>query len=237
MDRLIPNMADIDYQFAAKFMTFFLKYRKYYFYNEVCTDFSLLSSNPLITMAYVKRHPEHPWCWQGLTSNPSITLEYMDQHPELPWNKDEYHFRKFGGEATPIEPTSLISLAELEQQICLNEPAQAAQAPAAGAGAEAQAPTNNIITVYDEAELDTWTKLSDNPNLTFDFISKYHKKPWNYYVLASNPFPAAKKQFKKEYLAALKIQEAFARAKYIPLYAYCRKLHSQFYDDMVAGLI
>ena len=92
-----------------------------------------------------------------------------------------------------------------------------AQAPAAGA--EAQAPTNNIITVYDEAELDTWTKLSDNPNLTFDFISKYHKKPWNYYVLASNPFPAAKKQFKKEYLAALKIQEAFARAKYIPLYA------------------
>ena len=222
MDRLIPNMAEIDYLFAAKFMTFFIKYRKYYGFDaEVESDFSLLSSNRLITMTYVNRHPELPWCWQGLTSNPSIPLDYMDQHPELPWHKEEYDLRKYGGECGLGEPASLLTLAEMEEQLGLNT----------------EVPALNIINVYDEADITLWSQLSDNPNLTIEFITKHHKKPWNYYVLATNNFPAAKNQFKKEYLAALKIQEAYARAKYIPLYAYCRKLHSQFYDAMAAGLI
>jgi hypothetical protein len=37
-------------------------------------------------------------------------------------------------------------------------------------------------------------------------------------------------------MAAFKIQQYYMRAKYVPLYAYCRKLHQKFYDENVAHI-
>jgi hypothetical protein len=214
----------MDYQFAAKFVKVFEKIDKY---NHFDSDLSLLSSNPIINMDYVNSHSERAWCWRGLTSNPSIPLAYIEKHPEKPWNKDEYEIRKYGGEE--IQPSihitainangvpqcwsaSNVSLELIEKQID---------------HIEAQ-----LVMEDDDSYYYIWSDISDNPNLTIEFIDKYYKKPWNYYGLASNPLTADKERFKKEYAAAYIIQQAYARAKYIPTYAYCRKLHLQFYHSM-----
>ena len=44
---------------------------------------------------------------------------------------------------------------------------------------------------------------------------------------------AGKLKFKKEYLAALKIQEIYLQARYNPRYAYCRRKHIEFYQSVL----
>jgi hypothetical protein len=212
----------IDYLFAARFVAV---YEKICHSQRVGLDFTYLSGNPLITMAYVNKHPTKPWCWQALTSNPSIPLSYMDQHPEKPWQPDEYHFRKYGGE----EIESLDDAVEFDGDLCNKK------TPLAFIE-EHMKWIDALVTIGYNEEEDTdeglliWRGISDNANLTLEFLEKYYQKPWHDLILASNPLKIAKAQFKKEYIAAYTIQQAYARAKYIPTYAYCRKLHLQFYE-------
>jgi hypothetical protein len=148
----------------------------------------------------------------------------MEEHPEYPWDQRIYYFRKMdrcdwppiigtysGSDEDTGRPYSWecgnITLAYIEAQM---------------PWIDAQSVDDSLI----------WDGISDNPNLTLDFIDKYIDKPWNYEILATNRLTHAKKQFCQEYLAAYTIQQAYARAKYIPLYAYCRKLHMQFYDSL-----
>jgi len=35
----------------------------------------------------------------------------------------------------------------------------------------------------------------------------------------------------REHLAAFRIQQYYARGKYVPIYAYCRRLHMKFYYE------
>ena len=37
-------------------------------------------------------------------------------------------------------------------------------------------------------------------------------------------------------MAAFKIQQCYMRAKYVPIYAYCRKLHETFYDEHISHI-
>jgi hypothetical protein len=222
---------DLDYQFAAKFITIYEKICKYH---KIDLDYRFLSGNPLVTMAYVNKHPNKPWCWQALTSNPSISLQYIDEHPEKFWNQDEYNLRKYGGEAEPIVNESYAVIDDnlfppcsdwSASNVILDELVR-------------YMPLIDTVTAFGYAEEEEndigycwWREISDNPNLTLDFIDSYYKKPWSHNILAMNPLAKAKAKYRKEYIAAYKIQQAYARAKYIPLYAYCRKLHLQFYES------
>jgi hypothetical protein len=67
-----------------------------------------------------------------------------------------------------------------------------------------------------------------------ELIEKYWDKEWNIDCLAKNPMTDAKARYKKEYMAALRIQEMFLQAKFNPAYAYCRKLHSEFYQSLLS---
>ena len=232
---------DIDYQFAVKFVTLHEKICKYH---ETELDYSFLSGNPLITMAYVNKHPKKPWCWQALTSNPSISLAYMDAHPEKPWQPDEYHFRKYGGEAivpdilSDLLPAYYANLDEEGFPPC--NVWSAANVQVSYIARHMEWIDQMVALGYDDSEeMDygaiIWSEIAENPNLTLEFIETYYQKPWNPCILSMNPLTNAKAQFRKEYLAAYKIQQAYARAKYIPTYAYCRKLHLQFYHSMYSN--
>jgi hypothetical protein len=189
----------IEYQFAAAVVNIFEKI----FEDQYSEIYYYLSSNPLMTMAYVSKHLEKPWDWQALTYNPSISIAYMDQHPEYPWNPDEYHLRKYGGEEERTECEDLVAdeageimpsewhcknvtLAMIEKNMGMLD--------------------QLMLDGYDEVEdvdfgIIAWHHLSENPNLTLAFLEKYFKKPWNH-VLLLNPLKAAKAQFQKDYLAA-----------------------------------
>lgn len=198
----------MDNQFAAKFVKVFEKIDAYNRFDSSPTD-----------------DKERIWCWFGLSNNPVIPIAYMEKTPKKPWanNYKQRNERElslyykvcrnriayFHADGMPSNwYASNISLDLIEKNMSY---------------------INNQI---EDIQRYIWADISDNPNLTPEFIEKYYKKPWNYYALASNPLPAAKEQFKKEYAAAYIIQQAYARAKYIPTYAYCRKLHMQFYNSM-----
>jgi hypothetical protein len=191
---------DIDYHFAARFVKI---YEKICNYQEIDIDYTFLSGNPRITMAYVSKHPEKPWNPQALTSNPSISIAYMDQHPEYPWQPDEYHLRKYGGEEEIVECEDLIADEDAilpNEWHCKN---------VSLAMIEKNMFMIDMLTLngYDEVEeVDlgslVWHHLTDNPNLTLEFLEKYYQKPWNCFILANNPLNAAKAQFRKQYLAS-----------------------------------
>jgi hypothetical protein len=68
-----------------------------------------------------------------------------------------------------------------------------------------------------------------------DMIEKNPYENWNWYSISYNLFIKDKELFMerkyREHLASFKIQQYYARAKYVPTYAYCRKLHMKFYYE------
>jgi hypothetical protein len=69
-----------------------------------------------------------------------------------------------------------------------------------------------------------------------DIIQKTLDKPWEWwYGVSYNLFTKDKEMFMakkyKEHIAAFRIQQYYARGKYVPIYAYCRRLHMKFYYE------
>jgi hypothetical protein len=58
-------------------------------------NWTLLSSNPNLTMKYVETHPKKPWNWYYVSENPNVTMEYVETHPEKPWNWEGISRNKF----------------------------------------------------------------------------------------------------------------------------------------------
>ena len=185
---------EANYLFAAQVMKIFTQFPDYkHLHPRV---FSILSGNPIITIEYVNAHPIEPWCWQGLTYNPSISLAYMDRHPEKPWNIHEYELRKYGGEAPLATMPPAVSLSPFP-------PSRWNARNITPEYIEAHMDWIDLQTAIDE-DCNIWSEISDNPNLTLAFITKYLAKPWDFYVLTGNEFPTAKTKFLAEYYAACK---------------------------------
>jgi len=208
----------MDYQFADKFVKAFEKIDKYNQFGSTATE------------------DERTWCWHGLTSNPVIPLEYIEKNPKKLWDTAEYENKSRNEEESYMR--------YLRHKYANTEPPSSRLATFDANGFPHRWDAGNVSLAliekkmgfidnqFEDIQRDIWYGISDNPNVTPEFIEKYYQKPWNYYVLAIHPLTVAKEQFKKEYAAAYTIQQAYARAKYIPTYAYCRKLHLQFYTSM-----
>jgi len=223
MDITKMDTTKMDYQFAAKFVKAFEKIDNYNQFDPSADDTD-----------------ERTWCWHGLTTNPVIPMAYIEKHPKKPWDTEEINckIRNEGDESY---------MRYLHHKYANTEPPSTRITSLDANGVPQDWSACNVSLALIEKQMEyieaqnaidegvyrvIWSYISDNPNLTPEFIEKYYQKPWNYYVLAINPLIPAKQQFKKEYAAACIIQQAYARAKYIPSYAYCRKLHLQFYNSM-----
>ena len=184
----------LDYEFAARYLAV---YKKICAHKKCPPNYNFISSNPLITMAYVNKHPEEPWCTQGLTANPSISIAYMDAHPEFPWQQDEYHFRKYGGEA---EVTECEDLADVDTGEMLLPSEWHCKNVSLDLIEKYMPEIDEIVALgYDEdEEVDLgyliWCHISENPNITLEFLEKYYQKPWTD-ILAINPLTKAKAAF------------------------------------------
>ena len=171
----------------------------------------------ILEKIYLKKYKcdIHNYFW-GVLSH-TLTPEYMSRHPEKPWNHNCGCTRSV--DIILDEKT----LAEIEEQIKkMNE---TDKVPRCECDECDELNTDIFVT-----HRNNWIKFSTNPNVSLELIETYWDKEWNVYCLAKNPMTGAKAQFKKEYLAALKIQEMFLQAKYNPDYAYCRRLHTEFYQ-------
>jgi hypothetical protein len=81
--------------------------------------------------------------------------------------------------------------------------------------------TNNPDKLWD------WYFISENPNITFEFINKHPNKSWNWYSISSNKFTKEKELFfqkyYRKYLATFRLQQYFNRMYDNPNYLFCRK--------------
>ena len=172
----------------------------------------------ILEKIYLKKYKceIHSYFWKILSH--TLTPEYMSRHPEISWNHCclcSVSIDKIIDEKT---------LAEIEEQI------QKMNDELTRVNICECVVCRNSNDVLLTRHRNNWIKFSTNPNVSLELIEKYWDKDWNVYCLAKNSMTGAKAQFKKEYLAALKIQEMFLQAKYNPDYAYCRRLHTEFYQ-------
>ena len=201
---------EIEYQFACHYMAFIEKLlskteNPFQKYDEKAF-WQLLSHN--ISSVYMSRHPENPW-----VKTPANTHQQFDCVLSVYCNQ--------------LTADNEITLDEMETEI--NRIYEYNHTPIDDCETcEANRPP------YEYQHLVWFKKMSCSKNLSLSFLNYYVDEPWDLYCLAANPMEASKAQFKKEYLATLKIQKAFLQARYNPTYAYCRRLHSEFYQSLLS---
>jgi hypothetical protein len=159
-----------------------------------------------ISPEYINRHPEKPW----------------DRNPVKPWDRFRCDWSIY---CNQLELDQHPTLIEVETKIWEIDDYN-------GTPQHDCETCEDNRPLYEHEHFEWFEQMSCNKNLTLDFLEYYWGRPWNLFYLASNPLTAAKEEFKKEYMAALKIQEMFLQAKYNPAYAYCRRLHSEFYQSV-----
>jgi len=54
-----------------------------------------LSTNPNITIEFVKENLNLSWNWRSLSLNPNITFDYIKENLDKDWNWDYFIFNKF----------------------------------------------------------------------------------------------------------------------------------------------
>ena len=198
-------MAEIEYQFASRYMA--LLEEKLKTDGSFDEDIFWGIITYFISPEYIKRHPEKPW----------------DRNPVKPWDRFECDWAMYCNQFEfEYNPT----LMELDDKIWeIDDYNRTPQEDCETC--EANRP------LYEKEHLDWFTQMSCNKNLTLDFLYVYLYRPWNLFYLASNPMTVGKAQFKEEYTAALKIQQAYLQARYNPTYAYCRRKHIEFYQSLL----
>lgn len=171
----------------------------------------------ILEKIYLKKYKGEisSYFWRVLSH--TLTPEYMSRHPEISW------IHNCGCTMSVDIILDEKTLVEIEDQIKkMNDELSKVHICECVVCRN----SNDVFITH----RNNWIKFSTNPNVSLDLIEKYWDKEWNVYCLAKNTMTGAKSQFKKEYLAALKIQEMFLQAKFNPAYAYCRRLHSEFYQ-------
>jgi hypothetical protein len=194
---------EIDYQFACRYVALLEK-----IFNRYKTS---------------ERYQAYLF-WGILTQNiANISTEYRSRHPEKPWDLSTCYMSINCYRFKSDNPTTL---AEIETKIKRIE--EMNKVPIC------DCPECDDDYHYDylRKEQYLYKKTSTSKNLTLRFLEKYVDKPWNLYYLAANRLTVAKAQFKTEYMAALKIQGVYLQARYNPNYAYCRRMHIEFYQSL-----
>ena len=80
-----------------------------------------------------------------------------------------------------------------------------------------------------------WNLLSRNPNITIEFIEKYHSKPWVWSNILCNKFTKEKELFYQKYyriyIATFRLQQYFNRMYDNPQYKFCRDRLERLFSE------
>ena len=58
-------------------------------------DWSMISSNPNLTMKDITERPDKDWNWDCISRNKNITMEFIINNPDKPWNWETISKNKF----------------------------------------------------------------------------------------------------------------------------------------------
>ncbi len=153
-------------------------------------NWSVISYNKNISIEDIIYKPHYSWDWNNISSNPALTMACVEKYKDSPWNMFLVS-QNMSLKKGHLEPLHLYM-----DTIHYSGP-----------------PTNvnwsakNIHLHYIETHLDyingliknqnfinfkkyyeCWGQISNNPNLTIDFVLKHIDNPWNTYCLATNRY-------------------------------------------------
>ncbi len=142
-----------------------------------------LSANPTVTPQLLEKHlndPRWKWNWVGLSRNPSMTPEFIENHPDYPWDWKW------------ISQNPSLTTQFIDHHI--GEPWNFAIL--------AKHPSVTLELVEKHLNLPWWDwnnymdglGLSDNPNVTPQFIMKHRDRAWDSRTLSMNPFYVVSKK-------------------------------------------
>jgi len=96
----------------------------------------------------------------------------------------------------------------------------------------------NITIEFIEKYIDkpwNWKFLTENPSLTMKFIEKYPDKPWDRDELSSHKFTKEKELFYQKYyriyIATFRLQQYFNRMYDNPKYLFCRNRLDKLFSE------
>lgn len=115
-------------------------------YKSLGWDWEVISCNPNITMKIVEEYKNLPWSWEAFSWNPNITMDFIKKHPEN--NKITYNYNYIS-----CNPGITMDIVESYRD-----------------EVDMQYRNNELSVIWD------WDGLSENPNLTSEFIIKYSDK-------------------------------------------------------------
>ena len=160
-------------------------------------DWYGLSRNPNITMDFIETKSDKPWDWDGLSRNPNITMDFIEANLDKPWDWEElasnnkYITMKFlednnekfkKGEEEDWEWYERISIA-----YCTNP------------HVVPDISNNFYKDIANDSFYEQWQILSNNPNITFEFLDKKQKyNPWDWEAINKNIFKYEKQQFMQD---------------------------------------
>lgn len=168
--------------------------RKLHEENSIGIIWTVLSSNPSITIHDMRKYKDEAWFWKFLSRNPNITYSIVKENMDLKWNIDGL----LGNPNFTVDRVKqLFDIDDINYDMYVGNP-----------NVELDE-LENIIEEYGFFET-----MSSNPNITMDFIQKYHYERWKPYLLFKNEF--LKNPWKKKIISVKKIQKVWKRYWYIP---------------------
>lgn len=129
-----------------------------YKYLDIIWDWGYISKHRGITMEFINNHPEYPWEWNNIWENPNLDIKFIVRHIKDKNNNSKFYKKP------PLKRWHW-NLISKHKNIKM---ADIEKYP-------------NIPWVWNGG-------VSNNPNLTADFVIKRIKLAWNYVKMSSNTF-------------------------------------------------
>lgn len=130
-------------------------------------DWAGITCNPNITFDIVEKYSDIPWSYTWLSLNPNLTMDYVKRHPDKRWDWASL----FGNKS--------IAFSDIMENIphdiysgCISTLIR-------------NMPIDENTEKYMKDPL-CWICLSENPNLTMDYVEKHSDKPWCWGAISAN---------------------------------------------------
>ena len=183
-------------------------------YSHKLTQYSYaLSCNENISWDFIARNLDKKWDWDTIVRYSKINQEVIDKYPQFPFNFNTYDI--IFNEYFTFDFIKK-NLKTLYNSI----------------GFSYYAKMEDIVNNPDIEWF--YEYISENNNLTFEFINKNLDKGWDWCSISGNTFNYEKRysELVKKHLAAFRIQSHWNRAIFDPDYKLCQDILERQYDQL-----
>lgn len=155
--------------------------------NKDKVHWECISSHDFVTIETIKKYPNLPWCYRGISHNKNINMKYVLENLDKDWNFSNLsHNKSITIQDIRDNPQFNWNYGEVVRRISMDELNQNLDLLGDYLINLDENP-NTPITYFEENKLEwEWRQISINNTLNWDIIKKY-KNRWEWEWISSNP--------------------------------------------------